>query len=157
MAQIFPSFSTPKAAERALNFDPAAECVVSGQQKKIKAAIKPKQRVVNISVVMMKKYSSCLPKGKERHSLAANGRILNMKVTRGMSAREVKDKIRAVFDVAKSSLAVPLCLLMFLMSEHNSSKKRSHPERSVSAIMQKECMYVCMYVLLYIYMHYVCT
>ena len=99
MAQIFPSSSAPKAAERALNFDPAAVCVVSGQQKKKKAAIKPKQRVVNISVVMMKKYSSCVPKGKERQSLAANGRILNMKVTRGMSAREVKDKICAAFDV----------------------------------------------------------
>ena len=91
LARIFPSSSKPRAIEKA--FDPAAECVVSGQQKKKKAAIRPKQRTISISVVMMKKYSSIVPKGKERHNLAAEGRILNMKLTRGMSAKEVKDLI----------------------------------------------------------------
>ena len=52
---------------------------------------------MSISVVMMK-YST-IPKGKERHSLASEGRILNMKVTRGMSVKEVKDKISKAFQV----------------------------------------------------------
>ena len=37
-----------------------------------------------VSVVMMKRYSSTVPKG---NNLAPERRILNMKVTRGMSAK----------------------------------------------------------------------
>ena len=92
-AKFFPSSTKPKVI--AQSFDPAAESIVSSQQKK-KAAIRPKQ---SVSVVMMKKYST-IPKGKERHSLATEGRILSMKVTRGMSAKEVKDKISKAFEVS---------------------------------------------------------
>jgi hypothetical protein len=97
LAKFFPSSTKPKAVTQA--FDPSAESVVSSQQKKKKAAIRPKQRTVSVSVVMMKKYSSTIPKGKERQSLASEGRILNMKVTRGMSAKEIKDKISKAFEV----------------------------------------------------------
>lgn len=100
MAQFFPSTAKPKVGSSSNTFDPTAECVVSGNQKKKKAAIRPKQRAVNVSVVMMKKYSPTIPKGKERQNLAAEGRILNMKVTRGMNAKEVKDKISKAFEVS---------------------------------------------------------
>lgn len=90
----------PKVGSSSNTFNPTAECVVSGNQKKKKAAIRSKQRAVNVSVVMMKKYSPTIPKGKERQNLAAEGRILNMKVTRGMSAKEVKDKISKAFEVS---------------------------------------------------------
>ena len=97
LARIFPS-TKPKAYEKA--FDPAAECVVLEQQKKKKATIRPKQRTISVSVIMMSNYCSTVTKGKERHKLAAEGRMLNMKVTRGMSAKEVKNKISTAFDVA---------------------------------------------------------
>lgn len=95
LAKLFPSSAKPKVVAKA--FDPAVECVVQGNRRRKKAAIKPKQRTVSVSVVIMKKYSSTLPKGKERHNLESEGRILNMKVTRGMSAKEIRDKISKAF------------------------------------------------------------
>ena len=67
--------------------------------KKKKAAIRPKQRPISISVVMMQSYVPVIPKEEERQKVASQGRILNMKVTRGMSSKEVEDKIHRAFQV----------------------------------------------------------
>ena len=56
-------------------------------------ATEEEKRTISVSVIMMSNYCSTVPKGKERHKLAAEGRMLNMKVTRGI-------KISTAFDVA---------------------------------------------------------
>ena len=135
MAKFFPSSTKPNVI--AQSFDPAAESVVSSQQKKKKAAIRPKQRTISVSVVMMKKYSSTIPKGKERHSLASEGRILSMKVTRGMSAKEVKDKISKAFEV--SNYTVLEC-----DGNGHSLIKCSDQDIDGDAVAQRRgCLYLC--------------
>ena len=86
---------------------------------------------------MMKKYSSIVPKGKERHNLAAEGRILNMKVTRGMSAKEIKDKISTAFDVANFTV-------LECDSNGHSLIKCCDQEIDGDAVAQRRgCLYLC--------------
>ena len=66
-------------------------------QKKKKAAIK-RQRPNNVTVVMMKEYSSTIPKGKVRQKLASN---LSLRFTCTMSSQEIRNKIIHAFKVAK--------------------------------------------------------
>ena len=76
LSSYFPS-SYANAA-RKWSFDPSTECVVLPMQKKKKAATK-RQRPGNITVIMMKEYSSTIPKGKRRERLTSKGRILSLR------------------------------------------------------------------------------
>lgn len=67
-------------------------------QKKKKAATK-RQRPSNITVIMMKEYSSTIPKGKLRQRLSTRGRILSLRFSRNMSNLEVKNQIIRAFKV----------------------------------------------------------
>ena len=71
LAKFFPS---TKSKSSGGSFDPTADCVVVGQQKKKKAAIKPKPRPISISVVMMKKYSPIVPIEREETSATCSSR-----------------------------------------------------------------------------------
>ena len=134
LAKYFPSAKST-SSQRA--FDTAAECVVSGPQKKKKAAIRPKQRPVNISVIMMQKYSPVVPKGKERQKLASQGRMLNMKVSRGMNAKELKHKISGAFHVSDYTI------LEFANSGHTLVKCYDQEIDGDAVTQRRGCLYLC--------------
>ena len=92
LAAFFPG------SKRRVDFDPSAESIVLSRQKKKKAAIK-RQRSTTISVIMLEKYSSTIPKGILRKRMAAKGKIQGIKFTREMSFQEVKNKIIRAFEV----------------------------------------------------------
>ena len=103
LAMFFPSASNPsttKGDEKPLSFDPSESCVVLNQQKRKKAALKLKnQRLVNVSVAMLKKYSPIVPKGKVRQRLASEQKILNMKFSCDMTADDVEQDLQCVSGV----------------------------------------------------------
>ena len=134
LAKFFPS---TKSKSSGGSFDPTADCVVLGQQKKKKAAIKPKQRPISISVVMMKKYSPIVPKGKKRQQLAAQGRILNMKVTREMSSEEIQSKINRAFEVSEYTV------LECDSSGHNLLKCCDQEIDGDAVAQRRGCLYLC--------------
>ena len=81
-------------------FNPNADCVVIGEQRKKKAAIKKRpSRPVNVSVVMMKNFSPIVPKGKIRQELVTTGKIQTMRVTKETSSSVIQEKIVKAFDV----------------------------------------------------------
>ena len=133
LAKFFPSSS--KKSDK--GFDPTGTSVVLPQQKKKKAAIKPKQRPVNATVVMLKKFSTCVPKGKLRQQLAAEGRILNMKFHREMTADEVKRKILGSFQVSKYTL------LECDNTGHNLVRCSDQDIDGVSVVQRRACLYLC--------------
>ena len=105
--------------------------------KKKKAAIRPKQRPITISVVMMQSYAPVIPKAKECQKLASQGRILNMKVMQGMSSKEVEDKIHGAFQVSEYTV---------LECGHNGHTLLKSCDQDIDgdAIAQRcGCLYLC--------------
>jgi hypothetical protein len=75
-------------------FDPTAKSFVAEAHRKKKAAFKKANtRPVTVKVVLLKNYSSQIPKGRARKKLINNERIKAMKFTRDMSQEVVKAKI----------------------------------------------------------------
>ena len=105
--------------------------------KKKKAAIRPKQRTASIPVVMMLKYSPVVPKGKERQKLASQGRILNLKVSRGMSSKEVKDKISGAFQVSDYTI------LECAGNGHTLLKCCDQEIDGDTVVQRRGCLYLC--------------
>lgn len=66
-------------------FDPAAECVALGQQKKKRAF---KSKPSNVQVIMVHDKSN-IPRGKVRRMLEGKGRVQKIEFRREMSSREV--------------------------------------------------------------------
>ena len=71
------------------------------KNKKATRAAKGVQRPMTVSVVMMKEYCPIIPKNKARQKLVSEGRILSIKVTRGMSNREIKNLIIRTFQISE--------------------------------------------------------
>ena len=78
-------------------FDVSRTCVAAKNKKD--TAVKGVQRPTTVSVVMMKEYCPITPKNKARRILLSEGRILSIKVTRGMSSREIKNLIVRAFQI----------------------------------------------------------
>lgn len=94
LASFFPAKKPVKA------FNPRVESVVAVNQKKKKAGIKPSKKRSSVTVMMMmKEYSSKLPKGTPKEELLAQGRIQSIKVNRQMKPDEVKRLILKAFGV----------------------------------------------------------
>ena len=74
------------------SFDPTADV-----RKKKKT---PNSRPTSVPVVMMKRFSSAVPKGKFRQKLISSGQIQTMRVTKEMSSSEVRNKIQKAFGVS---------------------------------------------------------
>ena len=75
-------------------FNPNADCVVIGEQRKKKAAIKKRP-----SRPVMKNFSPIVPKGKVRQELVTTGKIQTMRVTKETSSSVIQEKIVKAFDV----------------------------------------------------------
>ena len=83
-------------------FNPNADCVVIGEQRKKKAAFpKRPSRPISTSVVMMKEFSPVVPKGKVCQDVVLKGKIQTMRTTKDTLSAVVREKIKKVFDVAQ--------------------------------------------------------
>ena len=131
LASFFPSQKPVKT------FDPRAESVVTANQKKKKAAIKPFKKCSSVSVMMMKDYSSRVPKGKAREKLLAEGRIQSIKINRQMKPEEVKKLILEVFGIAHYTVLHCDGVSKYLMkcSEQNIDGN--------DAVDWRGCLYLC--------------
>ena len=134
LSSYFPSSYANAARKR--SFDPSTECVVLPMQKKKKAATK-KQRPSNITVVMMKEYSSTIPKGKRRERLTSKGRILSLRFSRSMSNLEVKNQIIRTFQVSE------FVVLECDSTGHNLIRAADQTIDGETVVDRKGALYLC--------------
>ena len=138
LATYFPSTSSRK--RRMDPFDPSAECVVISQQRKKKAAIKGKPKIHSVTVILMPAFQSSVPKGKKRQTLLSEGRIQTLRLTRCMSALEVKNAIiRAFSSKSISSFVVLACDV----SGHNLSRASEQSIDGEMTAQRRGCLYLC--------------
>ena len=135
LASYFPSTSLNAPRKREC-FDPTAESIVLPMQKKKKAAAK-RDRASNVTVVMLKEYSSSIPKGKVRQNLAATGRILSVRFSRCMSGQEVTNQLIRTFKVAK------FVVLECDSSGHNLIRCADQLLDGEKAVDRKGTLYLC--------------
>ena len=96
LAKYFPSNSSRP------RFDPKAECLKSTK----KGSRKKNERPCAVTVVMMKKFTSCIPKGKVRKQMVQEGKIHTLRINRSASAsaKYVTDKIENAFKVSNFTI-----------------------------------------------------
>lgn len=136
MANYFPSITTPKATGSP-SFDPSDDCVIIEQQRKKKQGIKDKPRPLRINVVMLKKFTSVLPKGRIRKQLASSGQIQTMRVYREMSSVEIRTKILKAFEVSQYTV---------LESDGTGNGLLKASEQDIDGMYAAErrgCLYLC--------------
>ena len=78
-----------------------------------------------------------MPKGKLRQQLAAQGRILNIKFFRDMTADEIKSKITGAFQVSKYTV------LESDSSGHNLVRCSDQRIDGVAVVQRRGCLYLC--------------
>ena len=113
LSKLFPSQSARLSSK--LNFDPNDECVSASAHAK-KKAFKKKPKTCSITVVLLKKFKSALPKGKERRELNAAGRIKNINFHRLMTSHDVKSVLQKAFRSVKE-------LKSFIVLENEGGSK----------------------------------
>ena len=91
--------STSSKSER--TFDPSAELAVSNEKRKKKSCT-PKPLTITVVVLPYKQAS--VPKGKQRQTLEAQGRIRKVPIFRHASDAEVEEAIRTAFHGIKPPL-----------------------------------------------------
>lgn len=57
------------------------------------------ERPTKVTVVLLEKFSSSVPKGKVRQELASSGRILSIRFTPTMSSQSIREKIEGAFNI----------------------------------------------------------
>lgn len=133
-------------------FSPRVESVVAVNQKKKKAGIKPSKKCSSVTVMMMKEYSSKLPKGTPKEDLLAQGRIQSIKVNRQMKPDEVKRLILKAFGVTRYTVLHCDGVSKYLMK---SSEQNIDGNGMVD---RRGCLYLCknMEVANYYFVSYCC-
>ena len=56
-----------------------------------------KVRLTKVSVILLEKFTSSIPKGRLRQKLAESGRIMSIRLSRTMSSRSIREKIESAF------------------------------------------------------------
>ena len=137
LARLFPS-SAKRTATVAV-FDPN-ECVAEPQQKKKKRAYSSQGRPVNITVVLLKSFSSTIPKGKLRKALKDSGRIKTVALTRLMSAQQVRNSIIRAFH----PLLGTEWIFLDCNQESNCLEEAKDQGKSGDTIVSRRgCLYLC--------------
>ena len=95
LSKLFPS-SSKKRKTSCRPFDPTAECCVSAQQKRKKAATTG-GRPTNVKVVVMPKFLPVIPRGARRTKLFSEGRVKSVQFKRSMDYTEVKSVVSRAF------------------------------------------------------------
>ena len=111
--------------------------MASINMKKKKAAIKPSKRSSNISVMMLKQFSSKIPKGEARERLLAEGRLQSVKISRQMTAEEVKAQLCEAFGVTEYTLLHCDTVSKYLMKCSEQSLDGN------DAVERRGCLYLC--------------
>ena len=55
-------------------------------------------RPTKVTVVLLEKFSSSVPKDKARQELASSGRIMSIRFTRTMSSKSIREQIEGTFN-----------------------------------------------------------
>ena len=77
-------------------FNPKARCVADDAHEK-KKKFEPKTKDSQVTIVMLKKYESRIPRGEYRQELSDSNRVQKIKMNRNDTPKEVKNKILAAF------------------------------------------------------------
>ena len=100
LSNLFPSSGS--GSRKRPVFDPHDECIAGPSHSKKKKFAKPTQKtspkLASIEVVALKKFQTRLPKGRERKKLLREGRIIKIKLSRDMTAEQVKQRITENFE-----------------------------------------------------------
>ena len=96
-----------------------------------------KHKLVKVTVVLMDEYSASVPKGKVRQKLAMNGRIMSLKLHRGMTPADVHKKIEQAFNVHN---------FVYLECDNTGHGLVRGAEQDINgedAVDRKGCLYLC--------------
>ena len=126
----------PATRKRHESFDPTAECI----QKKKKAVIRCHNKPSNITVVLLKEFSSIVPKGKRRKVLASRGRMKQVRFLRLMSPLEVKNAILRIF---KDLNVTSFIVLDMAESGRTLVQAENQNIDGESAVNRRGCLYLC--------------
>ncbi len=91
MKELFPSSSSQKVPD---TFDPTKGCVFADRKGKRKAA---RVRPCHVNLILLCDMESRTPRGKQKQSLIANGRVKKIDFCRNMSSHVVKNTILRAF------------------------------------------------------------
>ena len=131
-------FNTHQNKPGPSRFVPGAECVVSNKKKKKKAAVQKKPKPSSVTVVVLKKFTSKVPRGDARETLASSGRIQSLRFTRDMSSSDVKQRIMSVFNLCSE-----YTVLESDSSGHNLCKCSEQDIDGESVVGRKGSLYIC--------------
>ena len=98
---IIAKVATPSRVEAsvlATHFPARADSIIRKGNWKRKKTSKD-ERPTKITVVLLEKFSSSVPKGKVRQELASSGRILSIRFTPTMSSQSIREKIEGAFNI----------------------------------------------------------
>ena len=104
------------------------------KRKKTKSA---KERPTKVTVVLLNKFSSCVPKGKIHRELAESGRIISIRFTRTMSSESIREKIEGAFAV--NNFTVLECN----SNGHQLVKAADQDIHGEELVSRKGCLYLC--------------
>ena len=130
-------FNTHQNKPGPSRFVPGAKCVVSNKKKK-KAAVQKKPKPSSVTVVVLKKFTSKVPRGDARETLASSGRIQSLRFTRDMSSSDVKQRIMSVFNLCSE-----YTVLESDSSGHNLCKCSEQDIDGESVVGRKGSLYIC--------------
>ena len=99
LSNLFPSSCGSRKRQP---FDPHDDCVAGPSHSKKKKFVKPAAqktapKLSTVEVVALKKFQTRLPKGGERKKLQHQGLVMKVKLSRDMTAQQVKQKISKTF------------------------------------------------------------
>jgi hypothetical protein len=132
LGKLFPSSGYKKRP-----FDPSQECCASESKRK-KKAFSASGRVTNVQVVILKKFTPNLPRGKIRSDLKKSGRILTVQFRRSMSELQAKNPIMQSF----RTLQIESWTVMDTRDNHLEAAENQSLDGE-DIINRKGCLYLC--------------
>ncbi len=87
-----------------------------------------------LTVVMLKKFASQIPKGQVRQRLAKSGKIQTIRVHRDMPESQLREKISSVFKCASDFTVLGV--------DGSNLCKQSEQAIDGSAVLEHKCLYM---------------
>ena len=120
----------------ATHFPSRADNIISKGYLKRKKSLK-NERPTKVTVVLLEKFSSCVPKGKARQELASSGRIMSIRFTRSMSSQSIREKIEGAFGTKCFTV------LECDSTGHQLIKAAEQDISGYYVVLRKGCLYLC--------------
>ena len=121
-------------------FNPQAECVAKmahDKKKKFKPAYKVSVKWSSVTIVMLKKYQTRIPRGDYRQHLIEKDRVKKVDLNRLMTPLEVKNKILSTFECDDYTI-LECAKGGYLLKRDNNEELTSH-----QAIDRRGALYLC--------------